>query len=64
LEVRVRERRPLLSTFQRDGLEEDADGRVTVKTNKGLLSPALSSRGGEGEEAPAHRSGGDYKGAA
>jgi hypothetical protein len=61
LEERARERRPLLSTYKRDGLEEYPDGRdlgtVIAKNNRGLLSPAHSSRGGEGEAA-AHQAGG------
>ena len=64
LEERVRERRPLRSTFHRDGLVEDPDGREfwtgIAKASEGLLSPALSSRGGEGE-APAHQAGGYAK---
>jgi len=47
LEERARERRSLLSTFQRDRLEEDPAGRelwtITAKNIKGLLSPTLSS---------------------
>ena len=51
LEERVRERRPLRSTCQRDGLEAAGRDRGTVIVSRGLLSPALSSRGGEGEAA-------------
>ena len=53
LEVRVRERRPLRSTCQRDGLEAAGRdrGTVIVSSSRGLVSPALSSRGGEGEAA-------------
>ena len=61
LAERTRERRPLRSTYQRAGLEDDRarSGLWTTiaQNSKGLLSPALASRGGEGE-TPAHRSGG------
>ena len=59
LEERVRERRPLRSKIQRDRLEVDAAGSdlwtVIARNSRGLLSPALSSKGGEGGSTRAPR---------
>ena len=57
LEERVRERRPLRSTCQRDGLEAAGRDRGTVTVSQGLVSPALSSRGGDGK-SPRIKAGG------